>query len=331
MKILVLTQSFSGCGYHRLMLPVSLMQKEKARITDTIPEEFHYDIVNINRIWAKDDIFELRKKHGFKLVVDVDDFWILDNYHLDFDTYNKHNVDVKIVRHLKEADLVTCTHERLAEKVYYHNKNVEILPNAIPYGQNQFTNERNPSDAVRLFWAGGISHENDLKILKPVMKKVLNSDLKDKIKMILGGYSDSNPTEEYYWKKMASYFTADALLPNMAYRGLSVFEYYQMYLESDIKLIPLRKTEFNGYKSNLKILEAAGKGIPVIASKVNPYLGFPEDIVYYENWNENIRTLVEDEDLRKEKGKILFEYCAKNYNFEAINQKRFDLFNRLIN
>jgi glycosyltransferase involved in cell wall biosynthesis len=331
MKILVLTQSFSGCGYHRLMLPVSMMKKEKARITDTIPEEFDYDIVNINRIWAKDDIFELRKKHGFKLVVDVDDFWILDNYHLDFDTYNKHNVDVKIVRHLKEADLVTCTHERLAEKVYYHNKNVEILPNAIPYGQNQFTNERNPSDAVRLFWAGGISHENDLKILKPVMKKVLNSDLKDKIKMVLGGYSDSNATEEYYWKRMAAHFTADALLPNMAYRGLPVFEYYQMYLESDIKLIPLRKTQFNGYKSNLKILEAAGKGIPVIASKVNPYLGFPEDIVYYENWNENIRTLVEDEDLRKEKGKMLFEYCAKNYNFEAINQKRVDLFNRLIN
>ncbi len=67
MKILALTQSFSGCGYHRLMLPVSLMQKEKARITDVFPEEFDYDIVNINRLWPKDDLFELRKKHEFTI------------------------------------------------------------------------------------------------------------------------------------------------------------------------------------------------------------------------------------------------------------------------
>ncbi len=112
MKILVLTQSFSGCGYHRLMLPVSLMQKEKARITDVFPEDFDFDIVNINRLWPKNDLIELRKKHGFKLVVDVDDFWILDNWHLDFDTYNAHNVDVRIIKHIREADLVTCTHER---------------------------------------------------------------------------------------------------------------------------------------------------------------------------------------------------------------------------
>lgn len=329
MKILVLTQSFSGCGYHRLMLPISMMQKEKARITDVWPEEFDYDIVNINRLWPKDDIFELRKKHGFKLVVDVDDFWILDNDHLDFDTYNEHLVDTKIIKHIKEADLVTCTHDRLAEKVYIHNKNVEVLPNAIPYGQNQFTSERNESDAIRLFWAGGISHEQDLKILRPVMKRVLNSDLKDKIKVIIGGYSDSNPREEWIWKKMAAYFTADALLPNMAYRGLPVFEYYKMYIESDIKLIPLRKTSFNGYKSNLKILEAAGKGIPVIVSKVNPYLGFPEDIVSYDNWDKNIRDLVMDTDMRIEKGKALFEYCDKNFNFDKINQRRKELFESL--
>ena len=131
------------------------------------------------------------------------------------------------------------------------------------------------------------------------------------------------------WKKMVSYFTADALLTNMAYRGLPVFEYYQMYLESDIKLIPLRKSTFNGYKSNLKILEAAGKGVPVIVSKVHPYLGFPEDVVYYENWDKNIRALVEDKDLREAKGKALFEYCAKNFNFDEINIRRKDLFKSL--
>jgi len=46
-------------------------------------------------------------------------------------------------------------------------------------------------------------------------------------------------------------------------------------------MIPLRKSQFTIYKSNLKILEAAGKGIPVIVSSTHPYMGFPEDLVNY--------------------------------------------------
>jgi hypothetical protein len=58
-------------------------------------------------------------------------------------------------------------------------------------------------------------------------------------------------------------------------------------------------------------------------------LGFPEDVVYYENWDKNIRALVEDKDLREGKGKELFEYCHKHFNFDAINTRRKDLFKSL--
>jgi len=51
-------------------------------------------------------------------------------------------------------------------------------------------------------------------------------------------------------------------------------------------------------------------------------LGFPEDVVYYEDWDKNIRALVEDKDLREAKGRQLFEYCNQHYNFDKINQKR---------
>lgn len=333
MRILALTQHYSGCGYHRLMLPVSSMTKEKGRITDTIREnEFEengWDIVVINRLWTKDNLFELREKYGFKLVVDVDDYWMLDHHHLDYDTYSTYNVSHKIIEHLKQADLVTCTHSRLAERVEPYNKNILICPNAIPYGDLQYNSIRDESDKVRLFWAGGISHEQDLKLLRQPISK-----LKDDVEMCIGGYADSNPFEKGIWDRMCTYFTDGGRLPNRAFRGKPVTEYYDLYSQADICLIPLLKTQFNQYKSNLKILEAAGKRVPVIVSAVHPYLGFPEDIVNYASdsqmWLHWIGKLKDNKKLRDEQGERLYEYCKTHYNFTEINQRRQEAFEQLL-
>jgi hypothetical protein len=333
MKILTLTQKFSGCGYHRLMLPISLMQKEYGRITDQMTEdqwdEHNYDIVFINRIWEPENLIERRKQKGFKLVVDVDDYWILSHDHLMYDGYNSSNFVAKLIHHMKEADLVTCTHERLADAIYPHNKNVEILPNAIPYGYSQFNGERVVTDAVKLFWAGGITHDQDLKLLQAPLKK-----LSGNVQMVMGGFADSNETERYYWYKMAGYFTADQKLTHTLIRGMDVFNYYEMFRHSDIMLVPLVKNNFNSYKSNIKLLEAAGKAIPAIVSHVDPYLGFPEDVVKYvkksNDWLKYINELVNDKEMRNELGVLLHTYCAKYFNFNEINEKRKAAFLKLL-
>lgn len=333
MNILTLTQKFSGCGYHRLMLPVSYMQKGYGRITDHMTDEnWHekkYDIVFINRAWDNEDLIERRKQIGFKLVVDVDDYWLLDHYHHMYELYNESNYHSNIIRHIKAADLVTCTHDRLAEKIYSHNKNVVIVPNAIPYGQDQFNGERVATDSVKLFWAGGISHEQDLKLLEGPLKKVSGN-----IQMIMGGFADSNETERYYWYRMANYFTANSTLPHTILRGMPVDQYYQMFKHADVMLVPLVKTHFNSFKSNIKILEAAGKAVPVIVSAVHPYLGFPEELVCYvknqKDWLKYINLLVENKQLRDEMGFSLHAYCHKYFNFNEINDKRRDAFLSLL-
>ena len=333
MKILALTQKFSGCGYHRLMLPLSFMPKEYGRITDTITEdelaENNYDIVFVNRVWEKDDLINLRKKYGFKLVVDVDDYWILNHDHLMFDSFNASGFASKLIHHMREADLVTCTHERLAEAVAVHNPNVLVVPNAIPYAESQFNGERVATDTVKLFWAGGITHDQDLKILEGPTKKVNGN-----VQMILGGYADSNETERYYWNRMVNYFTNDKKLTHTIFRGMEVFKYYDLFKYADIMLIPLVKNNFNKYKSNIKILEAAGKAVPVVVSAVHPYLGFPKDVVNYvhdrADWNKHIDRLVNDKELRDEQGAKLLEYCHKYYNFSDINETRRKAFEALL-
>lgn len=312
------------------------MAKEYGRITDTMTEEQwqegKYDIVNINRTWDKEDILQRRKEYGFKLVVDVDDYWHLNHEHLMYESYNRNNYASRLIHHMKEADLVTCTHERLADAISIYNKNVKILPNAIPYGESQFDGERVKTDGVKLFWAGGITHEQDIKILQGVMYE-LDKHVKN-IHVVMGGYADSNDTERYYWGRMAAYFTNNAKLPYTLIRGIEVFEYYKLFKHADIMLVPLVKNNFNAYKSNIKILEAAGKAVPVVVSEVNPYLGFPKEVVNYatsrKDWIGHIKRLTESEDLRNEQGAALHEYCSKHYNFFEINETRRNAFQSLL-
>lgn len=336
MKVLGLTTSNSGCGYHRISVPICHLPKEKGRITDDSSEEVMaegWDIVYINRLW-KDNIFEQRERYGFKLVLDLDDYWVLDHDHHQYEDYRGAGFDGKVVRFIREADLVTCTHERLAERIRPYNENVVIVPNAIPYGWAQFSYERGQDEKVRLFWAGGISHEKDLKLLERPMTAISKTDLKDKVHIIMGGYADSNWYEANIWDSMVKSMTANGHLSNNIMRGRQVYEYYDFFQFADIMCIPLQKSMFNQYKSNLKILEAAGKGIPVIASSVHPYLGFPEDLVNYAGdysmWIHWINKLVNNPTLRYEQGEALKEYCQNHYNFDEINLRRYESFKLLL-
>ena len=80
MRILAVTSPQSGVGYHRIILPIVSMKKDYAMVTDMLSDEAvdnNYDIFLMNRFLvgvSLDDIKNWRKKHGFKLVVDNDDY-----------------------------------------------------------------------------------------------------------------------------------------------------------------------------------------------------------------------------------------------------------------
>ena len=50
-----------------------------------------------------------------------------------------------------------------------------------------------------------------------------------------------------------------------------IYHYMNSYNEIDVLLVPLLDNEFNACKSELKFVEAAAMGKPVICSDVNPY------------------------------------------------------------
>ncbi len=186
------------------------------------------------------------------------------------------------------------------------------------------------SDYVRLFWAGSITHEHDINILKNPIRRLTDK----RIQMVLGGYNNSNETTTMIWDRMASVFTNNKRLPFKILEGTTPNKYMEMYQEGDIMLIPLEKSSWHASKSNLKVLESAAKSIPCIVSDVEPYnLDSDAPILWVRNqtdWYKHIMALVKDKNLREDYGKKLYQWAEEKYNHARINAIRQSAFADLI-
>lgn len=322
MRIIAFVNGNSGPSFHRIIMPLMLMRDMDVYITNNLHvEDFEKgcDLFMYNRILpdhALPQVKELQQKYGFKICVDVDDYWELDEHHILYDAYKTDGFAAKQIAQLVGADVVLTTHERLAEEVAAWNTNVHVCPNAIPR-QGQFDIEREPYYLTRLFWQGSDTHKADIALLKTPIDRL--GALAPKIKMVMAGYAPDHED----WHNMVMDYTAQAKHQYKLIPATNVNEYYAAYAQADICLVPLINSRFNRHKSNLKILEAANLGLPVIASQVHPYLDMP--LLYCKHsgdWIKHIIRLVASRKRQRDAGQELAEYCKEHYSFHKINNMR---------
>lgn len=324
-NILGIGTAQSGVTYHRIALPMGFMNNVTGLITNSIETDLvaeKYDIFYYNRVNPYHDQHNnIRQQFGCKIVMDIDDDWDLPHSHVAFEQYI--HLKPKIIRNLQEADLVTCTHEKLAEKCRQYNTNVKVFPNALPYSEDQFTNDRYIDEDIRIFWAGGISHGEDLKQLTYPIRRL--KGIKN-VKMIIGGYDPVNDYSKYLWDQMINSFTANRSLKHEILNAKPVLEYMELFRHADVMLVPLKPTEWSSYKSNLKLLEAAVKGIPVICQAVEPYIFDKDAPVLWvhktEDWFKHMNFFIHNKNAREDYGQKIHEWALKNYNLRTINEAR---------
>lgn len=322
MRIIAFANGNSGPSYHRVIMPLMLMQDVDVFVTNNLLVE-HFekgcDLFMYNRILpdhALPIIKELQHRYDFKICVDLDDYWELDEHHVLYSHYQEIDFAKKQIEQIIDADVVLVTHSRLAEEVAVYNKNVHVCPNAIPK-QGQFDIEREPYYLTRLFWQGSDTHKADIALLKTPIDKL--ASIAGKIKMVMAGYAKDHED----WHRMVHDYTANLKHQYKLIPYAKITEYYQAYAQADICLVPLLNSKFNRHKSNLKILEAANLGLPVIVSQVHPYLDLP--VLYCKHsgdWIKHITRLVGSRKRQKDAGQELAEYVQEHYNFNKINNQR---------
>ena len=316
LKILCAPANEGGCSYYRVIAP---MKKLMELYGDQV--EFRYDLNPLGIVtsgtdkgrWEEDFDFEAMKwadiiwtnnisnwggPYTARIVGKAKEFGKFVHYDTDdllTDLYEGHRLyGVYKERGLEEitkfiynnSDLVTVTQRKFAERVKpFCGGVLAIVKNAIDYNLPCWNVPKIPRPKkkfVRVGWAGGIHHEEDVKEFAGVPNLVNGRVGRENCHWGFYGAplpskdEDGNPKDEWqhdvwrnYKKIMLRGFKG---APNwQIYNALSPDTYGGIYSNMDLAIAPLQMNAFNDSKSEIKVAECGRYRIPLIASDVGCY------------------------------------------------------------
>ena len=331
MRILLLLDGMNGVSFHRLYTPYVKIQIDYGITVDVSVDQGEwadlpfekYDCVVFNR-WLgrlQYNILPILAKKKIPFIVDIDDYWIIPKHNPAYKFYRAF-IKNGIKDSLHYADAVMVTTPQLEEKVKEFNENVTIIPNALDLNQSQWKSET--EHPFTIGWVGGLSHTEDLKLLTNKIKPICD---KYGARFLMCGFHENVAD----WATMEKAITGEPRHKRPEWFqtrvGTKANEFGKYYSEIDICIAPLLPTNFNRYKSELKILEAAAYKLPIFVSSVEPYTNHRDNLgcffVKNNDWSE-IGKLIKKNKV-KEVGEINYHYCQEHHNLDTINKKRVDL------
>jgi glycosyltransferase involved in cell wall biosynthesis len=355
-RILAIPSDSHGVGKYRILDPFKFIGNNYA-------DDVHVDIVmhleDDDKVFDNYDIvyfhsfihmvnpernlerIEWLKKSGIKVVMDIDDFWNVDQRHPMYHQIKASKIPEAKVNFLRAVDYITCTTEFFAKEIRQrlNKKNVFVFPNAVDENEEQFKPKPLESNRLRFGWLGGSSHLSDIELMKQGIESIQN-EYKDKTQFVLCGFDlrgtvneinqqtgkvTQRPIQphETVWSKYENIFTSNYKAVDEKYKSFLltyaqadypdmnvpyVSKYAMNYNYFDVSLAPLVESHFNSCKSQLKIIEAGFHKKAIIASEVTPY-------------NMDLISAV-DEGKFNDKGNSLLVSPRKNHKDWAKHMKR---------
>ena len=346
MKILVIIpKPITGVEYHRLLMPFDNLgegyEVTSVEAIDHQPDTFlqQFDVIYTSSVVSKFGFQEVLwaqlKRLGIPVIIDRDDDWQLPHDHLMKRDWVTNKTAEQIVYNLKMADAVTVPTEYLAQKVKQYNPNVFVIPNAIDFNQAQFKPDQKvkdlKTDKVHIGWSGSVTHFHDVMMLTDTFMQLnSNPDTSKKYRVVLSGYTEG----QQVWEEYQKIFTSGYKIAEDQYcriNGMDVYTYASAYDLMDVGLIPLKDTEFNRCKSELKMMEMGAKKLPVVVSNQYPYTNIAKHGINCltankKDWFKNIKRLIDSKDLREDLGEALYQEIYTNFNILKVNELRKELF-----
>ena len=253
---------------------------------------------------------------GFKAVYGLPLITEIDDNILSTPTYNPANAvygqgsqfRALAIEQFRMSDAMVVSTPYLKEVYAEFCPNIYVIPNSLDFRIWDNLKFRRNKDVVRIGWAGGASHDEDIRLVEPVVHEIL---------------------AKYPNVRFCFVHGIPAFLKGVdrveAVHQFTRIDRYPQFLASrsfDIGIAPLVDNAFNRGKSNLRWLEYAGLRVPCVASKVGH---FAETITNAENgilceskaeWIDALSWLVEDETSRKKMGKNAYQTARRDFNVD---------------
>lgn len=290
----------SACGWYRCELPLAEYNRRggnaewSTEMPMWVPTEA--DVVIGQRVALREASIvwqKLCRLGRSRMVLELDDdLWNIPPSNVKaYNAFTPGLLD-NLRRNIEASDAVTVTTDVLAERVAPWNRNVHVVPNRIPAWLLE--HDRPQRDEFTVGWAGSPSHEMDWTDVGPQIGRFLKRHPDVRVHLMGARF-----------KSMLSWDRTRV----RADRWIDSLPDYYRAIDFDVALAPLLPHVFNRVKSDIRLVEMAALGIPVVASNNGPYedatlhgaRGFLVDADH--EWAHHLRRLVEDDDLRAEMGR----------------------------
>jgi glycosyltransferase involved in cell wall biosynthesis len=200
---------------------------------------------------------------------------------------------------IRACDGVICSTPVLAERLAGLNERIHVCPNGIDLARYPHPLPRR--ETVTLGWAGGTGHERALRPWLPAVAAVLEARQEARFRSV-GQPFGRRLAERFGDRSSAVPFTALDTYP----AAMAAF---------DVALAPAAPSAFFAAKSDLRFLEAAALGLPVIADPaVYPSVVHGETGLHAataDEAREHMLALVDDPRLRREVGAAARAYVER--------------------
>lgn len=315
MKIFGWLADHAGCGWYRVVLPLEQLRRhgvETVWASRMHSSHWESDIIVAQRTCLPGATQALQRivRHKGKrpaIVMELDDdLWRIDQSNpLSKGFYTDPTIRNNLTKNIEVADAVTVSTQPLAEIVSRWNKNVHVLPNTVPTEMFSWMPGRY-LDRVTVGWQGSPTHDGDW--LRPGIH------LQRAFERVAADMPAGVTLEMHTVGEIPKHFPE--VTPHRHSPWQEDLRAYYRLLDWDIALAPLADTPFNHSKSDIRVLEAAMLGFPVIASSVTAYrdaiqhgtTGFL--VENYGEWGKWLRLLAHEPASREEMSAAARKWAA---------------------
>lgn len=271
---------------------------------------------------------EIRQKYGKPTFIETDDNYVdvpvWNEAFYSFGPTAAHRYITTEAMSFADGMFVSTPH--LKEIYGKYNDNIHMVENSLDFkGDRKFVGWDQVSvrkhSGIRIGWIGGRSHFNDLMVVAPVLREILqkypdvtlclvNSALQPSCKALGIAYPFEGINNVHY---------ADRSVPINRYAAFAASFGF------DIGIAPLVDCNFNRSKSNLRWLEYSAMKIPTVATDISHFSktirdgldGFLVRNNDLQEWKKWLELLINDAGAREEVGRQAYRRVKKDFNLKV--------------
>lgn len=285
---------------------------------------------------------EMQHKHQKPFLIEMD-----DNY-VDVPVWNEAHNGFRngssfrriAIDSMRNASALTVTTPHLGEVYAGINDDRYIIENSLDFkGDRKFVGWDKVSvrkhKGVRIGWIGGRAHFEDLMMVAPALREILEKNPEVTLCLVNSAIKQSCAAlgKRYPFEGLKNVHYADRSVPINRYAAFAASFGF------DIGIAPLVDCNFNRSKSNLRWLEYSALNIPTVASDIGHYSATVNDgmdgLLVKDNdlnlWATALGTLIECESARKQLGRNAGKRVRQDFNVARNAPKYLRLLKKIAN